>query len=162
MRFLLDSLAALILGGLVAGVFLHLRAEQGREEDNRLAQSEVHRFQNQIHLRASLQEVELNAHGFPVTIDPEWFLGNLPVNPLLSATHPWLEIAAEVDRGMVHPSNMTAPDTSVAQFWYNPYTGVVRARVPTGVSDATTLALYNRVNGTNLPSLFASARLAGE
>ncbi len=45
----------------------------------------------------------------------------------------------------------------MAQFWYNPNTGVLRARVPADVSDATALKWYNHINGTNLTGIFALA-----
>ena len=48
--------------------------------------------------------------------------------------------------------------SAVAQFWYNPRHGVIRARVPMAMSDAETLAIYNQVNGSNLQSLFELVR----
>jgi hypothetical protein len=41
-----------------------------------------------------------------------------------------------------------------SRFWYNPYAGVVRARVPQGASDAAALKMYNAVNVSRLRSLF--------
>ncbi len=42
----------------------------------------------------------------------------------------------------------------LAQFWYNPNTGVVRARVPDSVSDATALRLYNRINDSTVSRVY--------
>ena len=66
--------------------------------------------------------------------------------------------AGEEIAALEHPVNLTASDYSLAQFWYNPNTGQVRARVPAGISDAAALGLYNRVNDCNVPDLFESAR----
>jgi hypothetical protein len=46
-----------------------------------------------------------------------------------------------------------AIDNSVASFWYNPYQGVIRARVPIVISDRK--ALYNSVNRTRLDSIYS-------
>jgi hypothetical protein len=43
---------------------------------------------------------------------------------------------------------------STAAFWYNPYKGILRARVPYDISDERALDLYNRVNGTSVSSIY--------
>jgi hypothetical protein len=39
-------------------------------------------------------------------------------------------------------------------FWYNPYQGVIRTRVPAMISDQRSLDLYNRLNRCTLQSIF--------
>ena len=63
-------------------------------------------------------------------------------------------LADERHRDYLHPHNLVAGDSSIAGFWYNPYQGLVRARVPPGVSDATVLKLYNEINDCTLESIF--------
>jgi type II secretory pathway pseudopilin PulG len=157
MRIVLDSLAALMLCGILAGVVLQTRSERRLEDKIELARAEVERFQSQILLQAALEKGQLSQRGYPKTVEVEWFAGNTPANPLLGPSHPWVEIADETQRDLLHPTNRMAFDAQVAQFWYSPYTGVVRARVPSDVSDVTALRLYNRVNGTNLASLYGPA-----
>ncbi len=155
MRFIIDSLVALMLMGLALGAFLHLRAERAMRQKITLAQQELDRFQQQINFQATLGEVERSAAGFPLTVLPEWFGENLPVNPLVSRGHPWVEISNESQATLAHPVERTAADHNVAQFWYNPYRGVLRARAPAGGTDGETLRLYNEVNGSDLTDLFA-------
>jgi hypothetical protein len=158
MRLLIDSLVALMLTGILAGVVLHTRSEWRLEDKIELARAEVERFQSQIMLQTALEKVEMSQRGYPARVDVAWFVGNIPVNPLLGPSHPWLEIAPAKQRDLHHPPNLMAFRHDVAQFWYNPNTGVVRGRVPTEVSDATALRLYNRINGTNLTDLHSRAR----
>ena len=90
-----------------------------------------------------------------MTIDPAWFAGDLPRNPLLGPGHPWLEIASAEDRDVIHPPERWAAGPDIAQFWYNPRTGQVRARVPAGIPDSKALKMYNYINDCALPNLFA-------
>jgi hypothetical protein len=55
---------------------------------------------------------------------------------------------------MLHPPVRLTLDDRMASFWYNPYQGVVRARVPVQVNDDAALELYNRINGCSLLSIF--------
>ena len=130
-----------------------VREHTDRNERN-LARSEVSRFQQQIHLQTALMATgDEEAHP-PETVDPSWFGENRPFNPLLTAGHPWVEVAGPREKERQHPRDLIAGDESVASFWYNPFNGVVRARVPHQVSDAQVLELYNTVNDTELTSLF--------
>jgi hypothetical protein len=117
---------------------------------------ELRRFQQQIALQYALARVERNERGYPVTVDPEWFQGQLPANPLLGPEHPWVEIASPEQKELLHPQERVASGKTSAKFWYNPHMGIVRARVPGGMSDAASVELYNYVNDTSLPNLFAS------
>jgi hypothetical protein len=156
MRLFMDCVIALLLVGFLAGVLWHTRTDYNSKHGRDLAKSEVHRFQQQIALQSALGKVTLNERRYPETIDPAWFQGVLPNNPLLEVGHPWLEIAGPEQRGLLHPPDRVATAKDKAKFWYNPHTGVVRARVPAGVSDKASLDLYNHINDCFLPELFAN------
>ncbi len=160
MRLILDSLMAVVLAALLAGILLHQRHEQQHQRDVETVRANVRLIQQQVMLQAALERVPRNEYGFPITIDPEWFGEVVPRNPLVGTGHPWMEVASAEEARLIHPPVRTA-DEALACFWYNPVTGVVRARVPQGVSDERTLQTYNFVNGCNLPSLFASGAGSG-
>ena len=150
MRLITDTLVALMLVGLVAGVVVYQHRKRDLEQRVQTTRAAVERFQSQINLQAAMEKVTLTQRGYPQTVKLEWFDGDLPGNSLLGETYPWVEIASSSRRDRLHPVNRMATTHEVAQFWYNPYTGVVRARVPDSVSDATALRLYNRVNSSDL------------
>lgn len=157
MRLIIDSLVAMMLVGVVAGIALHHRHNKEIEERLELARSEVQRLQSQIALQAAMENSSLSSRGYPATIDASWFGDNVPVNLLLPEGHPWVQLATEFERDEEHPRKRIATHPGVAQFWYNPYLGIVRARVPADVSDATALRLYNYVNDSSLASIFPSS-----
>ena len=150
MRLITDTLVALMLVGLVAGVVLHHHHKRDLERRVVMTRAEVERFQSQIMLQAAMEKVPLTKRGYPVTVELQWFGGDLPRNFLMGEKYPWVEIARSSRRDRLHPVNRMATTYEVAQFWYNPYTGAVRARVPDTVSDATAVRLYNRVNDSDL------------
>jgi hypothetical protein len=154
MRLILDTLVALMLVGILAGLVIYHRDARDVQAQHDFARDEVRRFQQQIHLHTALSAGENRERGYPASIDPDWFQGNLPVNPLLGPEHPWLEVAGPSNRQALHPADLVAADQNTASFWYNPAMGVVRARVPVGVSDARALELYNYVNDCSLSTLF--------
>ena len=156
MRLIIDSLVLLMILGILAGAVLHFRTKQDTEYKIEQARREVQRFSSQIKLQTAMGISELTPRGFPVTVDPEWFGGDPPANPLLGRGHPWLEIARKSHRDLKHPVIKTASDHTIAQFWYNPFLGLLRARVPARSTDVATLKIYNRVNECRLPNLFAS------
>lgn len=159
MRLLMDSVVALMLVVLLGGVMWHNRTDQTDTRHRDTAKMEVQRFQRQIALQSTLAKVARNERGYPETIDPDWFSGNLPQNTLVEISHPWLEVAGPDQAELLHPVERVAFEKRLAKFWYNPRTGVVRARVPSELSDTETLELYNYVNDCNLPDLFADGRL---
>lgn len=159
MRLILDSLMAVVLAALLAGILLHQRHEQQRQSDLETVRANVRLIQQQIMLQSALERVPRNEYGFPITIDPQWFGDMVPRNPLLGPDHPWMEVAGADEARLTHPVVRTGDHPFTACFWYNPITGTVRARVPHTVSDRRTLELYNFVNGCNLPSLFASGEV---
>lgn len=159
MRLFIDTLVALMLVALLGG-FLWLKREHQTQQNHReVARTEVRRFQQQIALQSALASVtnEKTAHdrGYPPTIDPAWFMDNLPDNPLLDDTHPWVEIASAQEKDLTHPLQRVATNSVVAKFWYNPNNGIVRARVPIAISDAAALDMYCYVNDCQLSDLFA-------
>ncbi len=150
MRLITDTLVALMLVGLLAGVIIHHRHKRDLEHRVRTTGAAVERFQMEINLQAAMEKVTLTKRGYPQSVKLEWFEGDLPKNSLMGDRYPWVEIASSSRRDRLHPVNRMATTFEVAQFWYNPYTGVVRARVPDSASDATALRLYNRVNNSDL------------
>lgn len=155
MRLILDTLVALMLAAILVGVVFHSRTDRAVDEARETTRQELRRFQQQIALQSALAKVDRTERGYPLMIDPEWFQGNLPSNPLLGPEHPWVEIASPEQEDLLHPQERVASNKGIAKFWYNPHAGIVRARVPVGLSDLASLELYNFVNDAALPNLFA-------
>lgn len=88
---------------------------------------------------------------YPPTVQPSWFSGGTPVNPLLPSQSQVFDVAGS--GGASDPVVKHTSTPATAMFWYNPTSGAFRSRVPTQGSDAATLALYNKVNGTTLTNL---------
>lgn len=150
MRLLIDLLVALMLAGVLAGVMYFNRQRDEHESHIRRTQQAITQIQGQLKVQMALERVEVTDTGWPRTVDPDWFPLDPPRNMLLQDGRAWLEVAGPEDRLLRHPRSITADGRSLASFWYNPYSGVVRARVPAGTTDVETLALYNRVNRTEL------------
>lgn len=149
----------MVLAMVVGGWWLwdwHTRRSLNEERVIRQTEVAVQRLAQEIRLRAALGAVELNANGWPVTIDPKWFKGMIPRNMLAADDSPWLEIATPEEEQMDHPVIRLALDRSTASFWYNPSKGIVRARVGPTVSDRRALDLYNRINSAKLASVFST------
>ncbi len=158
MRMLLNILVAVMLAGILVGVVM-IRSTEGIKQDQiKAARDEVRRFQRQITFQTTVADVELTAEGYPVSADPNWFHGNLPANPLIEVGHPWVEIAGRNERSLLHPLDLVVRDVAAAQFWYNPYKGIVRARVPADISDARALEFYNQVNDSSLSGVFSRTK----
>ncbi len=154
MRRIIDSLFAFVLVGVLAGVALHYKHKRRFEQDVSVTRAEVRRFQAQIMVQSALEKVPLSQRGYPLSIETRWFGGKLPRNLLLGPAYPWVEIASADQRDRTHPPRRMATDRKLAQFWYNPNSGVVRARVPDSVSDATALRLYNEINDSAVSRVY--------
>lgn len=157
MRLLKDTLIALMLVAILTMVLWHNQDEREHRDEIGAVRLSVQAIQSEVLLQSALANVELSERGYPATIDPEWFDRPLPNNKLLSNSHPWVEIAGPRQRNLRHPPDRIATDGSLAKFWYNPSTGVVRARVPSSVSDAAALKLYNAINDTDLTAIFVTS-----
>lgn len=154
MRYFRDVLLLIVLIALGAGV-VWLQQDRQREGDRVLAAGQQRqKLEQQIKIRAATKTAELNVRGWPTTVRPDWFEDAPPTNPLLDADRPWIEIAPPEHAGLEHPPVRMTVDSRLAAFWYNPYNGSVRARVPVMVSDEAATTLYNRVNHTVLASIF--------
>ena len=157
MRILLDVVAITTVIGLVI-LFTVVDRRQVQEQDDVMQVVEgLRSLQQQLHYNAAAERAELNQSGWPDVIDPAWFGNDPPRNLLVkSPTRPWLQIAGPEEASLEDPLMRMAVNDGVAGFWYNPYNGVVRARVPVMVSDQDAVNLYNRINNTALVSVFPS------
>lgn len=156
LRRTVDFMTVLAAAGLLGGLgAFHLEETRFQERVVELT-GHVRSFEQMIKLRAATKDVELNGRGWPVTIDPAWFGGDAPRNSLLTADRPWVEVAPPEDAGLSDPRIRIALDERYASFWYNPYQGIVRARVPLKINDSQMLAIYNQVNGTSVPSIYCA------
>lgn len=171
MRLILDTLIALMLLGIVAGVVATDRRDrdvQTRSHRTRLALARLH---EQMMLRAALRETPINDAGFACDISPHWFdRDGLPRNSLarapghllhvsgqihattVTSDRPWIDLAPPGDTAD-HPPDPVLISPGQAEFWYNPHRGIIRARVMARESSEATLALYNHVNSSNLRQL---------
>lgn len=162
LKALVNIAGVLTLALGVAAVVIPLQRRGAREAEVGATRAAVQAIEAEVKRQALLGEVALSPEGWPATLDPEWFAKQqqpVPRNSLLSEHRPWVEVASGAQAMLNDPvirADATAELASErAAFWYNPARGIVRARVPMAVSDRTTLELYNRVNGTDLVSLFA-------
>jgi hypothetical protein len=154
MRIVIDSLVAVMLAGVLASVIMFNREDGVEEHLVEQTREAVREVRQQLTLQVALEKTDLNDYGWPRTIDPDWFTSGLPKNTLLDENaRPWLEVAGIGDRDRDHPANIVASSKTLAAFWYNPYNGVVRARVPEGTTDETSLRLYNSVNASLITSV---------
>ncbi len=133
---------------------MYQRAQEKQDAEIDRAATEVRRFELEIKYRAASRLGELNARGWPVTVDPTWFDGEAPRNNLLSPEHPWVEVATIEQAELQHPPVRMAVTNELAGLWYNPFQGIVRARVPVMVSDNQAVKIYNRINDCALASIF--------
>lgn len=161
MRLLIDTLVALMLAGMLGGVVWMSRMQDEDHTARDATRAATSHFQKQVKLQSAIVQATDRHKIWPDTIDPEWFKGNLPRNELLTGNHPWVEIAGAEERKLTHPmiKAVTGPET--AGFWYNPANGIVRARVPAGISDDQSLELYNFINACELENLFDNHDAAG-
>ncbi|MCW5757845.1 MAG: hypothetical protein KIT54_11470 [Phycisphaeraceae bacterium] len=146
--------------GLCVVVASLVAIQQSRSDtvENVVTQTELSlsRFHSVLKVQATTSGVAVNGRGWPNTIEGNWFGDDPPRNHLLTGDRAWVEIAPVEDADRDHPVDPVAFDSldfKPASFWYNPYRGVVRARVAPQINDQTTLALYNRVNGVFLTTL---------
>ena len=160
MRWVRDLVMILLLVAVGGGALAYQRMHRDREAQIQLAAAELRRLELEVKYRAATGGTQVNPRGWPMTIDPAWFEQNPPRNCLLTQDRPWVEVASMEESGLTHPPVRMAVDDTVAEFWYNPAQGIVRARVPVMVSDERATELYNRLNGTSISSIFFNEKPA--
>lgn len=134
-----------------------------QDQDVDTVKSSLRRFNQVIAVKSASKDVALTDKGFPATLNVEWFGNDVPHNALVTAERPWVEVATAAEAKLKHPNVRIAADATTAGFWYNPYLGIFRARVPFEISDQKALDLYNQINGSSVASIFGTeALLQGE
>lgn len=160
---LLINLAAFACVSMLGG-YVGWQTYQGyvmREGERQCGQS-LSRIRQEIKTRAALASTELSQRGWPMTLQSEWFGGENPTNPLLPFGKEWIEIARPSEAMLSHPSQRCDTSGKLSGLWYNPYLGVVRARVPLLQTEYDSVVLYNRINGSDITSLFAMPQVLDE
>jgi hypothetical protein len=157
MQRLVNLIAGLmvLVGVCLVGGWRYRNIETGHRAEE--LKEAVVRLKREVDRRAAMVETSKSEQGWPSKIDPEWFDDAAPRNFWVTGGRPWVEIAAEGQEQLMDPVVRAVDEhvgAELAEFWYNPANGNVRARVPSGASDRETLALYNKVNATSLDSLF--------
>jgi hypothetical protein len=154
MRTLVNIVAVLLVAATALGLSVWAGVQAREELCLKQTRDSLTRLESEVRRRASLGGIELSATGYPMTIKPEWFEEDVPRHMLLDEARPWVEIAPSDEATLDHPPVRVDVIGGLAAFWYNPAKGVVRARVPASVSDRATLEMYNKINGSELETLF--------
>lgn len=157
---------------ITCGVLLltwHARRGDDEQRSADQTRAAVLKLDRQVKFRAAVSRAEfkpeeglstdVNQRGWPVTIDPDWFGANPPINRLTPPGCPWIEIASPDELTLSNPVVRVALDRDTAAFWYNPALGIVRARVGPTASDERAIRLYNAVNGTSVASIVEAPAL---
>ncbi|MBM4105534.1 MAG: hypothetical protein FJ257_04465 [Phycisphaerae bacterium] len=150
MRRLLDLIALGVVVLILLGMVMSINHGKRREQAIEAARLSVERIQAEVNLLRALGSVETNDRGHPAGVDPSWFDGELPMNPLLPAGQRWMDLAKPGETLRRHPRAWEVEEGDEAMFWYNPVQGVVRARVPRQATPEETRRLYAEVNGLEL------------
>ncbi len=154
-KFVWLILVAIMFAATIGAFLLHASREEDAAERFNSALSSLQRLEREVRVRAATGGATLNARGWPSTIDADWFDGDPPLNPLVEHGRPWIEIASEREGDLLDPAIRQSVSRDVASFWYNPASGIVRARVGVEATDEQALEIYNRLNGRGLITLFA-------
>ncbi len=146
MRRLLDLIALGVVIVLLLVAVLHLNHQRRRDEAVSAARLAVERIQAEINLLQAIGKAA-DRHDASRGVDPTWFDGELPLNPLLVEQSRWMDVATASEAMRRHPRVWQVEEGGdQAMFWYNPMQGVVRARVPAQRSKELTRELYAEVN----------------
>lgn len=159
MRLLIDSLIALMLVGILAGILVYHQHEAQELKRYRQVHEALAHLHEQALYHGALGAVDTSPTGFPLTISPLWFEGHVPLNVSVPGRQPWLDIAPVGDNND-HPPDPVCERADQAGFWYNPNRGIFRARVTPEISQTATLEKYNRVNGSFLKALPVAVDIA--
>lgn len=147
MRRLLDLIALGVVIVLLLGAVLHLNHQRRRDHAVESARLAVERIQAEINLLQAVGRAAVR-HDASRGVDPTWFDGELPLNPLLAEQSRWMDVASPAEAMRRHPRIWQVEEGGEeAMFWYNPMQGVVRARVPAQRSREQARELYTQVNG---------------
>lgn len=156
MRWILFGIMVVVLATGAYLAVMHARADDRHEQSAiSMTAGAIDRFEQELRFRGAMGEGRPNGRGFPTTVDRDWFNGDVPRNAMLPPAHPWLEIASDRQAHLAHPPTRVALDERVPGFWYNPASGIVRARVPQTASDERAVELYNEINGADIGTLIA-------
>lgn len=139
---------------LLAVLGWHFSGQVRHDHEITSVRDGLRRFEQTLSMRAAAKDTAITARGWPTTIDSAWFGGDPPRNTLVTPERPWVEIAPPTEAHLRNPNVRIAGDWSTAGFWYNPYLGILRARVPYDISDERARNLYNLVNGTSVDSIY--------
>lgn len=146
----------LLMALAAAGYTLHERQSQAsREEAVAATERSLAVIRSEVKRRVGLGDGPFSPAGWPAKVNEAWF-GDRVLNNVLLPGIPGLcvEVATEEEAMLTHPPKTFVGDHESSAYWYNPYLGIVRARVPYQRTDGETLALYNDVNDCELTSLF--------
>ncbi len=156
MRRVMDILMVLMVVGIAFGALFYRNRDQAQATTADLQAERLAGMQIELQYYEALGkvgEVELSEAGYPLFVLPEWFGGEAASENLLAENdRPWLDVAPPGDMRMDPPDPILRNNLQ-AGLWYNPNTGVFRARVPDTLTEAQALATYNQVNGTQLTEL---------
>ena len=134
LRRFVDVLIVVMLAGLLGGTVWYFRNQQQRQLQHQQVRQALTSLRDKMLFHRALEQVKKSSAGFPAQILPQWFEDEQrPANVLLSGDRPWIDVADAKDKS-AHPPDPVAVSPQQAQFWYNANLGVIRARVPRGVS----------------------------
>lgn len=149
MRLFVDSVLAIMLIGVLATLLWFQHHQDDFIDEIAATQHSMQVIESQCLYRAAVGDVPAAGRGFAEKIDPTWF-DQRPVNTFFDhEAIPWVEQVADDQHEAWNPSRIVGANRRAA-FWYNPFRGVLRARVPMQISQQATVDLYNLVNGTSL------------
>jgi len=147
-RLLIDAAIILAIAAVIVGYYLYSQHQIGLEHRIVAVQRAIGDIQAEAIYRGATGRVDHLPNGYPVRIETAWF-DQLPVNSLVGSDVPWLQIVGREQRNLVNPPDIVATKHAAA-FWYNPYRGLIRARVPAQYNAEATVKLYNRINNTRV------------
>jgi hypothetical protein len=150
----LSTVAAAV--GLTVMLTWHFSGQFKHEKNVQSVQDSLRRFEQMLAMRAAAKDTPMTGRGWPQTMDVTWFGTDPPTNVLLSPDRPWIEVALPSEAHLKHPNIRVAADLRTASFWYNPYQGILRARVPYEISDERALETYNLINGSSVDSIYGT------
>ena len=156
MRRVVNCVAVAVALSGAAGLGGYFYKQHQAEQQVTDVSAGLRRFEQVLAFHGAGKETPATERGWPTTVEPVWFNGDPPRNWLVTQDRPWLEIATPEQAELADPPLRIALSNTVASFWYNPYRGVIRARVPISISDSKALELYNKANGTALDNIYCA------